>query len=88
MGDVINIIMVRVSIMRMFVYKEVTSNDTIISSSSMGTFLMELENVVEFLALLFSSLRMLAMYLLRLYSEEPLYETIGRIGTPGLWIFG
>ena len=32
-------------------------------------------------------LRMLAMYLLRLYRGEPLYETIGRIGTPGLCIF-
>ena len=27
------------------------------------------------------------MYLLRLYSREPLYETIGHIGTPGLCIF-
>ena len=62
--------------MGMFMYKEVMSNDPIISSSSMGTFLMYLENMVEFLALLFSSLmqalRMLAMYLLRLYSGEPL----------------
>ena len=31
---------------------------------------------------------MLAMYLLRLYSGEQLYETMGRIGTPGLYIFG
>ena len=31
---------------------------------------------------------MLAMYLLRLYSGEPLYETVGHIGTPGLCIFG
>ena len=31
---------------------------------------------------------MLVMYLLRLYNGEPLYETIGRIGTPGLCIFG
>ena len=72
-------------------YKEMMSNDTIISSSSMGTFLILLENVVEFLALLFSSwtyaLRMLAMYLLILYSREPLYEAIGRVGTPGLSIF-
>ena len=75
--------MFSVSIMGMFVYKEVTSNDTIISSSSMGKFPMQLENVLEFLALLFSSLRMLAVYLLRLYGE-----TIGRTGTPGLWIFG
>ena len=30
---------------------------------------------------------MLAMYLLRLYSGEPQYKTIGRIGTPGLCIF-
>ena len=28
------------------------------------------------------------MYLLRLYNREPLYETIGRIGPPGLCIFG
>ena len=28
------------------------------------------------------------MYLLRLYCGEPLYETIGCIGTPGLCIFG
>ena len=28
------------------------------------------------------------MYLLRLYSGEPLYEKIGRLGTPGLCIFG
>ena len=27
-------------------------------------------------------------YLLRLYKGEPLYEIIGRIGTPGLCIFG
>ena len=33
-----------------------TSNDAIVSSSSMGTFLIELENMVEFLVLLFSSL--------------------------------
>ena len=65
-----------------------TPNATNISSSSMGTFLMQLENVVEFLALYFSALRMLDMYLLILYSGEPLYETIGRIGTPGLWTFG
>ena len=43
-------------IMEMFVSKEVTSNDTIISSFSMGTFPMQLENVVEFLVLLFSFL--------------------------------
>ena len=43
--------MFSVSIIGMFVYKEVTSNDTIISSASMETFLMYLENVVEFLAL-------------------------------------
>ena len=30
---------------------------------------------------------MLAMYLLRLYNEKPLYETIGRIGTSGLCMF-
>ena len=30
---------------------------------------------------------MLAMYLLRLYIGEPLYETIGPIGTPGWCIF-
>ena len=48
-------IMFSVSIIGMFVYKEVTSNDTIISSFSMGK-MMQLENVVEFLALLFSSL--------------------------------
>ena len=67
--------------MGMFVYKEVTSNDVIISSSSMGTFMMCLENVVASLILLFSSLtlalRMLAMYLFRLYNREPLYETGG-----------
>ena len=33
-------------------YKEVTSNDIIISSSSMETFLIKLENVKEFLLLL------------------------------------
>ena len=31
---------------------------------------------------------MLAMYLLGLYNEEPLHETIERIGTPGSCIFG
>ena len=31
----------------MFVYKEVTSNDTMISSFSMGTVLIQLENVEE-----------------------------------------
>ena len=40
----------------MFVYKEVTSNNIIILSSSIVTFLMYLEKVVEFLALLLSSL--------------------------------
>ena len=34
------------------------------------------------------AIRMLAMYLLRLYNGEPQYETIGRIGTPGSCIFG
>ena len=34
------------------------------------------------------ALRMLAVYLLRFYNGKPLYETIGRIGTPGLCIFG
>ena len=67
------------SITGMFVYKEVTSNDAIISSSSMGTFMMCLENVVASLILLFSSLkqalRMLAMYLFRLFNREALYET-------------
>ena len=71
------------SIIGMFVYKEVTSNDAIISSSSMGTFMMCLENVVASLILLLSSLtqalRMLAMYLFRLCSREPLYETGGFI---------
>ena len=38
--------MFSVSIMGMFVYKEVASNDTIISSSSMGTFLKQLKNVL------------------------------------------
>ena len=28
------------------------------------------------------------IYLLRLDNEEPIYETIGRKGTPGLCIFG
>ena len=40
----------------MFVHKEVTPNDTIFPSPSMGTFLMQYENMVEFLALLFSYL--------------------------------
>ena len=31
---------------------------------------------------------MLDMYLLRLYNGKELYETIGRIGTPGLHILG
>ena len=90
--------MFSVSIIEMFVYKEVTSNDTIALSYLMGTFLMLLENVVEFLALLFSffhlsiillfsALRMLAVYLFKLYNGEPLYKTIGRIGNPGLSIF-
>ena len=54
----------------MFVYMDVTSNGTIISPSSMGPFLIQLENLVEFLAFLFLSLtlkRMLAMRLLTLY---------------------
>ena len=42
--------------------------------------------MVEFLELLFSSLiqalTMLPMYFLRLYSGEPLYETIRLIGSP------
>ena len=75
----------------MFLYNEVMSNDTIMSSSSMRKFLMWLENAVEFLALSFSSLtealKMLAMYLLRLYSGEPLYEAVGRIGTPLACVF-
>ena len=47
--------MFSLSIIGMFLYKEVTSNDAIISSSSMRTFLKYLQNVVEFLVLLFSS---------------------------------
>ena len=31
---------------------------------------------------------MLVMYFLRLYNKEPIYETLGRIDTPGLCIFG
>ena len=63
--------MLRVSILGMFVQKDMMSNDTIISLSPMETFMMYLENVVEFLAMLFSSLtfsslRMLAMCLLRM----------------------
>ena len=50
------------------------------------------ENLVEFLTLLFLYLtlasRMLAMYLLRLYNGEPLYEATGHIGTLGMCIFG
>ena len=57
----------------------------------MGTFLMKQKYVVEFLALLFSLLtyafRMLVMYLLRSYNGEPLYETIIRLGAPGLRTF-
>ena len=59
---------------------------------------MQLENVVESLMLFFpslTSLRMLTMYLLRWCNweplnetREPINETIGRIGTPGLHIFG
>ena len=52
------------------------ANDIIISSYSMGIFLMYFENVTEILALLFSSLteafRMYGMYLLKLYNWEPL----------------
>ena len=80
--------MLNVSIIGMFVYKEVTSIDTITSSSSMGTFPVLLQNVVEFSALLFSCFSMLATYLLRLYNGKPLYESIGRIRTPGFCIFG
>ena len=76
----------------MFVHKRVTSNYTINLSSSMGTFLMKQKYVVEFLALLFSSLtyafRMLVMYLLKSYNGKPLYETIICLGTPGLRTFG
>ena len=70
--------MFNISVIGIFVY-------IIISSSSMGTFLMYLENVAEFLALLFSSI---TYAFRRLYNGEPLYETIGCIGTPGLCIFG
>ena len=59
--------MFNISIIGIFVFKEMISDDTIISSSSIGAFLMQLENVVVFLALLFSTLakvfRMLDMYL-------------------------
>ena len=44
-------------------YKEVTSNDTIISSSLMKTFLMHFNNLLEFLALLFLSLKFLFLSL-------------------------
>ena len=44
-----------ISIIEIFKHKEVTSNDAINLSSSMGTFLMYLENVVEFLVWVFSS---------------------------------
>ena len=67
------------------------SNDTIISSSSMLIFVIKLENLVKLLALLFFSLTyafgVLAMYLLRLYNEGSLNETVGLIVTPGLRIF-
>ena len=86
-----NFIFCAVSIIGMFMYKELTSNDTITSSSLIGIFLIWLESMVEFFALLFSSLtsafRMLAMYLLRLYNGEPLYGTIGRIEAPCFSIF-
>ena len=49
--------MFSVSIVGMFVYKKVTSNRYYYCASSMETFLMQLENLVEFLALLFSFLR-------------------------------
>ena len=57
--------MLSVSSIGRFVYKEVTPKDNIISSSSMVTFLMQLENLVNFLALLFSSQTILAMYQFR-----------------------
>ena len=72
--------MFSVSIMGVFVYKEVTSNDTIISSSSMGAFMME--SVVEFFLLLFSSFKNVSYVFVRLD------EAIGRIGTLNLCIFG
>ena len=81
-----------VSIIGMFVYKEVTSNDTIMSLSSKWAFLMSL--VVEGgkipgVAIFISSINFKNVsYLLRLDNEEPIYETIGRKGTPGLCIFG
>ena len=74
--------MFNVSVMGMFVYKKVTSYDTIISSSSMGNFL--LLDVAEFLTLSFSYLTQ--AFRMFEYHGEPLYETIGRISTPGLCI--
>ena len=64
--------MLSVSVIAILVYKKMASNDAIISSMSTETFLMLLKNVVEFLALLLlfltKVLRMLAMYLSRLYN--------------------
>ena len=55
-GNAINLLVKLISYQWMFVYNDVTSNNSIISSSSMETILMELGNVAEFFVLLFSSL--------------------------------
>ena len=61
--------MINVSLIGVFMHKQVTSNNTINSFLQWKHF------------------RILAMYLLRLYNGEPLYETTGHIGPPDLCSF-
>ena len=55
-------------------------------------FLMNFENSEEFLALFSLDVvyvfKMDATYFDKLYNGVPLYETIGLIGVPSLWILG
>ena len=64
--------------MGMLLYKEMTANDTIILSSSIGTFLTWLENVVEFLALLFS-FRNVTYILVKFVQQDRLKNSIEQL---------
>ena len=56
----------------MFVYKEVNSNDSITSSSSINGII---SDVVEKCG------KIIDVVIFIFYNKEPLYETIGRVGT-------
>ena len=64
--------MYNLSVIGMFVYKEVNSNDSITSSSSINGII---SDVVEKCG------KIIDVVIFIFYNKEPLYETIGRVGT-------